>query len=123
MANVPVPVKKRITSICLLTTECTFITVMFYIILSENYGRGRVSQLSFANTESALNFKKAIFVDVQNVQHYKMRAALKLSYSNIYAKLDGSVLWVQYLFKDLTGLYQPNYYLTTLYLGYECVLV
>lgn len=25
-------------------------------------------------------------------------------------------------FKDLTGLYHPNY-LTTLYLGYECVLV
>lgn len=63
-----------------------------------------------------------VLVDVTNVQHYKMRAALKLLYNNIYAKLDGCALQVQYLFKDLTGLYHPKY-LTTLYFGYECVSV
>lgn len=45
-----------------------------------------------------------------------MRAALNLLYNNIYAKLDNCVPKVQYLFKDLTGFYHPNY-LTSLYLG------
>lgn len=65
---------------------------MFYFILSEKWAKGKGNQLLSANTESALHFKKGILVDVTNVQHYKMRAALKLLYNNIYAKLDGCVL-------------------------------
>lgn len=64
--------------------------VLFHFVW--NVGEGQGKSAVTCQQWICTKFWKGVIVDVTNVKHYEMRAALKLLYNYIYAKLDGCVL-------------------------------